>query len=305
VRFHVLLVCMTTMAAAAAAARRPLGAPPTSLPGALQFRLRGGGGEEKTGSQGTIRCSRLRGGGGEEKTRSQRRREARRLRKKLEGGGSGGGGEGGGGGGGEHKPASAMARLNAASSMRWQEKRVTVLSWETNVRLLSDEDIGITEFVKPKRKGTGGILKMGWSDFRVQEIRQRDGQPVVLSHTRQPGDPPPGRGSPILSFVLAKAGYDTVSAVSHLSQYARIPRDRFKHAGIKDKSAVTVQEITVQLDSSQWQNQVYKLLNASASFPRIIVGNPEFVRGHLQACPRTISSKPWTLFAQTSLGNPA
>ena len=281
VRCHVLLLCV---AMAAAAARRPLGAPPTSLPGALRFRLRGGGGEEKTRSQGTIRCSRLLGGGGEEKTRSQRRRQARRLRKRQVGSSSGGSG-GGGGGGGEHKPASAMARLNAASSTRWQEKREMVLSWETNVRLLSDEDIGITEFVKPKRKGTGGILKMGWSDFRVQEIRQRDGQPVVLSHTRQPGDPPPGRPPPILSFVLAKAGYDTVSAVSHLSQYARIPRDRFKHAGIKDKSAVTVQDITVQLDSTQWRNQICKLLNASASFPRIIVGNLEFVREHLQVSP--------------------
>lgn len=193
-RWHILLVCV---AIALAAAHRP----PASLPGALRFRLRGGGGEKQT--------------------RSQKRREGRRMRKNLQGVGGGGGG-----GGAKQEPASAMARLNAASSTRWQEKRETVMSWETNVRLLSDEDIGITEFVKPKRKGTGGILKMGWSDFRVQEIRQRDGQPVVLSHTRQPGEPPPGRSPPILSFVLAKAGYDTVSAVSHLSQLARIPRDR-------------------------------------------------------------------------------
>ena len=40
-----------------------------------------------------------------------------------------------------------------------------------------------------------------------------------------------------------QAGYDTVSAVGKIATFVKVRRDTFAHAGIKDKSAVTAQEV--------------------------------------------------------------
>ncbi len=42
-----------------------------------------------------------------------------------------------------------------------------------------------------------------------------------------------------------QAGYDTVSAVGKIATFMKVRRDMFTHAGIKDKSAVTAQEVCV------------------------------------------------------------
>jgi tRNA(Glu) U13 pseudouridine synthase TruD len=129
----------------------------------------------------------------------------------------------------------------------------------------------VTEYVRPRRKGTGGVLKAKWSDFRVQEVRARDGRPVrwVAGSANSTGGE-----AEYLRFVLAKAGFDTLSAVGKLSDFlqvrgraarlargkrsagagagadlgsGQVDRGRFGFAGIKDKSAVTIQEMTVRV----------------------------------------------------------
>lgn len=70
----------------------------------------------------------------------------------------------------------SIASLDREASKRWHEKKDEVLQWEDSPRL-SDKEVGIREYVRrkkkgkgrgkgQKRKGTGGILKAMWSDFR-------------------------------------------------------------------------------------------------------------------------------------------
>lgn len=169
---------------------------------------------------------------------------------------------------------SPLASLDIETSRRWVEKRDQVLSWEMGDRL-SDEEVGITEYVTKKNKGTGGILKSRWSDFRVQELRARDREPVVLSHTRAPRSRRED-GPRFLRFVMAKAGYDTISAVSRLASWLRIPRQAFSYAGVKDKSAVTSQEVTLDGKGLNMTSAAAKLLSVSSWLPRVKVGSMEW-----------------------------
>jgi hypothetical protein len=77
----------------------------------------------------------------------------------------------------------------------------------------------VTEYVRPRRKGTGGVLKAKWSDFRVQEVRLRDGRPVrwVAGSANSTGGE-----AEYLRFVLAKAGFDTLSAVGKLADFLQV-----------------------------------------------------------------------------------
>ena len=117
---------------------------------------------------------------------------------------------------------SAIRCLDVEAARRWEDKAEAVLGWDTSARI-SDEDIGVTEFVRPRRKGTGGILKAKWSDFRVQEVKERDKEPVRLLAAEGGGVPlaVPGRGE-YLRFVLAKVGFDTLSAVGKLASYLQV-----------------------------------------------------------------------------------
>ena len=51
------------------------------------------------------------------------------------------------------------------------------VAW-TRHKKASDEDVGIEAFVSPDLVGIGGLIKARWTDFRVNEVRLRDGRPV-------------------------------------------------------------------------------------------------------------------------------
>jgi hypothetical protein len=51
------------------------------------------------------------------------------------------------------------------------------VAW-TRHKKASDADVGIEEFASQDLVGIGGLVKARWTDFRVNEVRLRDGQPV-------------------------------------------------------------------------------------------------------------------------------
>ena len=164
----------------------------------------------------------------------------------------------------------SIASLDREAASRWREKKDFVLSWEDSPRL-SDRAIGIREYVRRARKGrrskgTGGLLKASWSDFRVTEVCERTRRPLQLTHARDPGPRP--LGANFLSLSMAKIGFDTISAVGRICSWLGVPRDRVTFAGIKDKSAVTCQQLTI--DARGRSLDVDKLRNISRWIPRIL-----------------------------------
>jgi tRNA pseudouridine13 synthase len=175
----------------------------------------------------------------------------------------------------------SIASLDREASRRWNEKKDDVLQWEDSPRI-SDRHIGISEYVLKKKrkkhsKGTGGILKASWSDFRVTEVSLESRRPIQLTHTRHPGLRPPD--SNYLHLVMAKIGYDTISAVGRLCTWLGCARDSVTYAGIKDKSAVTCQALTI--DARAKAIDIDKLRNISRWIPRLIVGEFKWVRQRL------------------------
>jgi TruD family tRNA pseudouridine synthase len=167
--------------------------------------------------------------------------------------------------------APSIASLDREASRRWDEKKGDVLQWEDSPRL-SDKAIGIREYVHRKRKGTGGMLKSSWSDFRVTEVSAETRRPIQLTHSHHPGERPPHTN--YLRFVMAKIGYDTISAVGRMCTWLGCARDAVTFAGIKDKSAVTCQAMS--LDARAKPVDIEKLRNISRWIPRILVGQFEW-----------------------------
>ena len=103
---------------------------------------------------------------------------------------------------------------------------------------------------------------------------------VTLTNQTEPGSQP--LGQPYIRFVMAKAGYDTISAIGRLATFVNVDRARFTYAGIKDKSAVTCQEVTLHIDSAARSDGICaRLCAVSTRFPRILVGNLEYCRDPL------------------------
>lgn len=75
----------------------------------------------------------------------------------------------------------------------------------------------------------------------------------------------------LLALILPRtqAGFDTVSALGRLAQHMKCKKDYFSHAGIKDKSAVTCQEVSARGDpavrctqfSGPWQGSKLSCLS--------------------------------------------
>lgn len=67
-----------------------------------------------------------------------------------------------------------------------------------------DSELGIVEHANPRVRGTGGLIKARWSDFRVME-RSLDGSDAVLTDIRTLPD---GEDSHV-RFVLLKVAFPT------------------------------------------------------------------------------------------------
>ena len=168
----------------------------------------------------------------------------------------------------------SISLLDREAATRWDEKRDAVLGWEDSPRL-SDHDVGIREWVRSaerRQRGTGGMLKASWSDFRVTEVSAATKRPIQLSQASDPGPRPPGAG--FLRLVMAKIGYDTISAVGRICTWLGVDRGAVTYAGIKDKSAVTCQALSI--DCRAGKLDIDRLRSISSWIPRVMVGEFEW-----------------------------
>ena len=68
-----------------------------------------------------------------------------------------------------------LISLDAECAIRWNEKKASVIAnVGVNKERMSDEEIGMTEFVNKKLKSIGGVMRSTWSDYRILELRERD-----------------------------------------------------------------------------------------------------------------------------------
>jgi hypothetical protein len=72
-----------------------------------------------------------------------------------------------------------LVSLDAECATRWNEKKTSLTKVDDKERM-SDEEIGMTEFVNKKLKSIGGTMRSTWSDYRILELRERD-QKVYMS----------------------------------------------------------------------------------------------------------------------------
>ena len=144
-----------------------------------------------------------------------------------------------------------MAYVLREAHATWNDKigfaATGKLSWSPKY---SEEDVGISQYVKKRMQGIHGVLKGTWSDFVVQEVRIDDQRVVNLPADYQvkAEDLKEGRAAARqkwLKFTLCKMGLDTISAIRIIARMSNIPYTSFRFAGIKDKYGITLQEVTL------------------------------------------------------------
>jgi hypothetical protein len=67
-----------------------------------------------------------------------------------------------------------LISLDAECASRWNEKKSSLTKVDDKKERVSDEEIGMTEFVNKKLKSIGGTIRTTWSDYRILELRERD-----------------------------------------------------------------------------------------------------------------------------------
>ena len=132
----------------------------------------------------------------------------------------------------------------------------------------SDEELHMKEFIRPFRRGVGGLFKSRWTDFRVTERRMNDDSLAVLSNISAP---PEGPRKAFIGFVLFKIGRDTLELIQQMAAVLNVPTSAFSFAGLKDRSGVTQQEMAV--DAAHVSPRQLLGLNNGRALPRALVGN--------------------------------
>ena len=111
-------------------------------------------------------------------------------------------------------------------------------TWVDDEKIL--ETLGI--HIPGKSDLPEGYLKLLPSDFIVEEITQ-DGRQTSVSTTSAPRQDEPGN---TVYATLVKCGLSTIEAVEELATLLGTTKDKIQYAGIKDKEAITSQEITIR-----------------------------------------------------------
>ena len=140
---------------------------------------------------------------------------------------------------------------------------------------------------KSKHGGIGGRIKVVPEDFMVEEIPllpscekyKTDNFPYNDNFTEIP-PVPDFEGYDYVHFTLKKRNYDTLRAIRTISNRLNISASRLSYAGMKDKNAVSSQQISLDLSPSgmQQREKIYgKLLNLSGNAIKdIVVSGFEF-----------------------------
>jgi TruD family tRNA pseudouridine synthase len=91
-----------------------------------------------------------------------------------------------------------------------------------------------------KENFPAGFLKLRPSDFIVEEISVNGRQTTIYKESE---NFPDEEGDTIYA-TLVKCGLSTLEAVDELASILNVPKDKIQYAGIKDKDAITSQEIS-------------------------------------------------------------
>jgi tRNA(Glu) U13 pseudouridine synthase TruD len=99
-----------------------------------------------------------------------------------------------------------------------------------------------------------GYLNFYHQDFIVEELGYQK-KVCTIEPEGSIEIPPKPDGKDTLYFDLVKAGLSTIEAIDELARATGIPRERFNYSGIKDKVAVTSQQVSVNdADPSRFEN---------------------------------------------------
>jgi tRNA pseudouridine13 synthase len=108
-----------------------------------------------------------------------------------------------------------------------------------------------THFIS-NSKGIGGRIKRKISDFKVKEINSKSNKLELKAFTdtekielpkQWPETKPENKDQLILS--MEKFNLDTINAIKVVSRFCRVSQKRIGYAGLKDKRAITIQNISI------------------------------------------------------------
>jgi TruD family tRNA pseudouridine synthase len=144
------------------------------------------------------------------------------------------------------KTSRKLAEIEHDAARDFSDRTADILNCNPFVAMrLSDKMLGLTCFVRPLRRGIGGLVRYQWHDFRVTERRLRDGSMAELTDMFSQ---PAGTSQRYLLAVLYKIGRDTFELVACIARHLNIAPARICYAGLKDKAGVTMQEISIDCE---------------------------------------------------------
>jgi tRNA pseudouridine13 synthase len=131
------------------------------------------------------------------------------------------------------------------------------------------------ELYSTSTSGVGGKLKVRFEDFIVEEITS-DGRLVSIKEWSDEAHSPqiPEEKSKFIQFDVQKMGLSTIDAATIIASELSLPQHLVTYAGLKDKRAITAQQMAVPFRSAE------RLVNANLS--RIEIRNLESVRHPVQ-----------------------
>ena len=71
--------------------------------------------------------------------------------------------------------------IETSAARDFVQRTDEILNWNPAMSLrVHDQSLGLTCFVRPLRRGIGGVIRYQWHDFRVTERRLSDGSLAEL-----------------------------------------------------------------------------------------------------------------------------
>ena len=120
----------------------------------------------------------------------------------------------------EARAATRVMGIETSAARDFVQRTDEILNWNPATSLrVHDKGLGLTCFVRPLRRGIGGVIRYQWHDFRVTERRLSDGS---LAELTDMDSIPRGAPQRFLSAVLYKVGRDTFEIVAKIARHLGI-----------------------------------------------------------------------------------
>ncbi|MFX1271221.1 MAG: tRNA pseudouridine(13) synthase TruD, partial [Promethearchaeota archaeon] len=108
------------------------------------------------------------------------------------------------------------------------------------------------ELYSTSTPGVGGRLKVRFEDFIVEEITT-DGRLIIVKEWSDETPVPqiPEKKSKFIRFDVQKMGLSTMDVATILAAELGLPQHLVTYAGLKDKRAITAQQMAVPFKSAE------------------------------------------------------